>query len=120
MKKLNKAIWEAEAGLYAQLVSLRPEELPDFLSAHMEELLPGPRPFAEYMRAKFRDKAMSDDPTNVSMLLRYSTMVMQYADTMEKLDAIDESRLSPADDAYYIEVMARIEVKLLEAARYMQ
>ena len=39
---------------------------------------------------------------------------------MEKLDAIDESRLSPADDAYYIEVMTRIEVKLLQAAQYMQ
>ena len=32
----------------------------------------------------------------------------------------DESRLSPADDAYYNEVMARIEVKLLQAAQYAQ
>ena len=65
-------------------------------------------------------KAMSEDPANMTMLIRYSAMMTQYADTMEKLDAIDESRLSPADDAYYIEVMARIEVKLLEAAQYMQ
>ncbi len=45
---------------------------------------------------------------------------IQYTGTMEKLDAIDESKLSPADDAYYIEVMARIEVKLLQASQYMQ
>ena len=65
-------------------------------------------------------KAMSEDPTNMTMLLRYTAMMAQYAETMEKLDAIDESKLSPADDAYYIEVMARIEVKLMQAAQYMQ
>ena len=65
-------------------------------------------------------KAMSEDPNNTAMLLKYATMMMQYTETMEKLDAIDESKLSPADDAYYIEVMARIEVKLLEAAQYTQ
>ncbi len=65
-------------------------------------------------------KTMSDDPDNTLMLLKYASMVTQYAETMEKLDAIDESKLSPADDAYYIEVMARIEVKLLEASQYIQ
>lgn len=64
-------------------------------------------------------KNMSDDPTNFDYLLQYADMMTQYADTMEKLDAIDETELSLADDAYYIEVMARIEVKLLEAANYM-
>ena len=65
-------------------------------------------------------KAMSDDPNNTAMLLKYATMMVQYTETMERLDAIDESKLSPADDAYYIEVMARIEVKLLEASQYIQ
>ena len=65
-------------------------------------------------------KAMSEDPSNMTMLLRYTAMMAQYSETMEKLDAIDESKLSPADDAYYIEVMARIEVKLMQAAQYMQ
>lgn len=64
-------------------------------------------------------KTMSDDPTNFDFLLEYADMMTQYADTMEKLDAIDEAELSPADNAYYIEVMARIDVKLLEAANYM-
>ena len=65
-------------------------------------------------------KVMSDDSDDIGTLLRYASMMMQYADTLEKLEAIDESMLSPADDAYYIEVMARIELKLLEAAYYMQ
>ena len=65
-------------------------------------------------------QTMADDPTDMTVLLRYADFMSQYADTMEKLDAIDETELSPADDAYYIEVMARINVKLLEAANYMQ
>ncbi len=65
-------------------------------------------------------KAMADDSADTTTLFKYAGMMMQYADTLEKLDAIDESKLSPADDAYYVEVMARIELKLLEAAYYMQ
>ena len=65
-------------------------------------------------------KAMADDSADTTTLFQYAAMMMQYADTLEKLEAIDESKLSPADDAYYIEVMARIELKLLEAAYYMQ
>ena len=53
-------------------------------------------------------------------LLQYAEMTTRYADSIEKLDAIGETELSPAGDAYYIEVMSRIEVKLLEAANYMQ
>ena len=55
---MNNANWEAEEGLLEKVVSLRLEELPIFLREHKEELLSGPRPFAEYMRAKFRDKGV--------------------------------------------------------------
>ena len=65
-------------------------------------------------------KTMSEDPTNAAVLMRYASMMLQYSDTMEKLDAIDETQLSPADDAYYLEVMTRIDVKLLQAEQYMQ
>lgn len=64
-------------------------------------------------------KAMSDDPTNFAYLMEYAEMMTKYAEMTEKLDAIDEDELSPADSAYYIEVMARIDAKLLEAANYM-
>ena len=65
-------------------------------------------------------KTLSDDPSNTALLLRYASMRLQYSDTMEKLDAIDETKLSPADDAYYLEVMTRIDIKLLQATQYMQ
>lgn len=53
---MNKANWEAGEELYKQIALIRLEELPFFLREHIEELLSGPRPFADYMRAKFRDK----------------------------------------------------------------
>lgn len=64
-------------------------------------------------------KAMDDDPSNFTFLMEYAEMMLRYADTMDKLDAIDEDELSDADLAYYIEVMARINKKLIEIAYYM-
>jgi hypothetical protein len=37
---------------------------------------------------------------------------------MEALDSIDESKLTPEQDNYYLQVMLRIDQKLLEAANY--
>ena len=53
---MSKEIWEADESLYEQIGSIRLEELPVFLREHMDGLLTGPRPFAAYMRARFRDK----------------------------------------------------------------
>ena len=55
---MNKANWEAEGGLYEQLVSIRLEELPVFLREHRKDLLTGPRTFSDFMRARFRDKGV--------------------------------------------------------------
>ncbi len=55
---MNKGNWETEAGLYEQIGSIRLEELPSFLREHMEGLLSGPRPFSDYMRARFREKGV--------------------------------------------------------------
>lgn len=57
-----------------------------------------------------------EDSANYSpeMLEDFSSYMDQYAETMEKLDAIDENTLSPADHAYYTEVMTRINQKLLD------
>jgi len=40
----------------------------------------------------------------------------KYADTIEKMDAIDEDQLSPADDACCIEVTTRITEKLAKVS----
>ena len=55
---MNRAIWEPDEDLYEQIVSIPMDDLPIFLRVRMEDLLPGPRPFTEYMRAKFRDKGV--------------------------------------------------------------
>ncbi len=35
-----------------------PDALPDYLREHAGELLTGPRPFSDYMRARFREKGI--------------------------------------------------------------
>ena len=50
-----------------------------------------------------------------SMMMDYLTWMTDYAETMEKIDEIDEESLTPAEDAYYLEVMLRIEKRSLEA-----
>ncbi|KFI94537.1 DUF6591 domain-containing protein [Bifidobacterium stellenboschense] len=47
-----------------------------------------------------------------SMLVDYTKWLKQYTDTAQKLDAIDESTLSPEDQQYFIEVQTRINQKL--------
>ncbi len=56
----------------------------------------------------------SYDATDMTMLTKYIDMLSKYTDAMNALDAIDESQLTPQEDAYYLEVMLRIEKKLLE------
>ena len=43
-----------------------------------------------------------------SMLADYTDLVQQEADWAQRISAVDESTLSDADDAYYIEVQARV------------
>ena len=68
--------------------------------------------FDEYVEfMKDFDESSLDD---LSVLTDYTSLLSQYADVMEKLDAIDEDELTAEEDAYYIEVMLRINKKLLE------
>lgn len=53
-----------------------------------------------------------DEKSDVHALAEYTSLLMQYADTMEKLEAIDEDSLSEEDLAYYLEVTTRIYAKL--------
>lgn len=64
--------------------------------------------YAEFMKTY--------DANDTSMLSQYIEVLSQYNDAMAALDAIDESQLTPEQDAYYTEVMLRISQKLLEAA----
>lgn len=50
-----------------------------------------------------------------SMLTDYANYITKYADTMNKMSALGDSELSTTETAYYVEVTARINKKLLEA-----
>ncbi len=67
--------------------------------------------FDEYIELM---ESVEKDPTLIAST-KYLQFMMQYAETMEKLEEIDENSLSEADQLYYIEVQSRINQKLLEA-----
>ena len=55
-----------------------------------------------------------DSATLLAMTADYANLVQQELDWASKIDGIDESTLSPADDAYYLEVQGRVLKKLGE------
>lgn len=71
--------------------------------------------FDEYV--EFMKKYSSSDDS-LGMLADYSRYMLTYTETMEKMDSIQTDDLSTEDMAYYIDTMARIQKKLLEAADY--
>ncbi len=65
----------------------------------------------------FMQKYMSADPTSmVSMMGDYYSILARYTEFAEKIDAFDESELTNAELAYYLEVTNRVSQKLLSIA----
>lgn len=62
-------------------------------------------------------KTVEEDSTSPEILMKYYDYLEQYTETMEKLDAIDESELSYEEDLLYLETLNRINKKLYEAAQ---
>lgn len=60
----------------------------------------------------------SYDATDTSLLGEYMQLLEDYEKAMQALDDIGESELTPEQDAYYTEVLARINKKLLEVVNY--
>lgn len=54
----------------------------------------------------------------LSMLSEYTDMLTKYTEFYTEMSQLNTSNLPPADLAYYIEVTARIEKKLLEVVDY--
>ncbi|MCQ2508051.1 MAG: hypothetical protein MJ097_04610 [Dorea sp.] len=73
--------------------------------------------FDEYV--SFMNKYAESDKTDMNMLLEYTNYLSKYAEAMEKMEAIEDSDMNDAELAYYIDVTARIEKKLLEVASEM-
>ncbi len=83
---------------------VRPEvkEFLDAYEAYMDE-------YVEFMK-----KYMNADPTNmVAMMGDYYKMLDSYTEYAEKIDSMDESDLTNAELAYYLEVTNRVSQKLL-------
>lgn len=65
----------------------------------------------------FMETYSSDSSNIVAMATDYADMMSRYEDAMEQIDAIDENSLSADDLAYYIEVMGRVNARLLEVGQ---
>ena len=62
-------------------------------------------------------KYLNADPTSmVSMMGDYYSILARYTEFAEKIDAFDESELTNAELAYYLEVTNRVSQKLLRVA----
>ena len=65
----------------------------------------------------FMQKYMNADPSSmVSMMGDYYGILARYTEFAEKIDAFDESELTNAELAYYLEVTNRVSQKLLSVA----
>ena len=65
----------------------------------------------------FMQKYMNADPTSmVSMMGDYYSILARYTEFAAKIDAFDESELTNAELAYYLEVTNRVSQKLLSVA----
>ncbi len=65
----------------------------------------------------FMQKYLNADPTSmVSMMGDYYSILARYTEFAEKIDAFDESELTNAELAYYLEVTNRVNQKLLRVA----
>lgn len=70
--------------------------------------------FDEYIAFMEKCDTSSGD---LSLLVDYTTMLTRYTEAMEALDEIDEDELSDEEKDYYLEVLARINVKLAKFAQ---
>ena len=97
---------EPEAPALAE-TGIRPEvkEFLDAYEACMDEYV------------DFMQKYMNADPSSMaSMMGDYYRILTRYTEFAEKIDAFDESELTNAELAYYLEVTNRVSQKLLNVA----
>lgn len=86
----------------------------DVVTPSFKEMMDGYESFMDDYIA-FMEKYESADDTS-SMLLDYTNLVAKELEWLNKIDSVDESQLSVADDLYYLEVTARVNKKLYDAS----
>ena len=61
-------------------------------------------------------KRYQEDSSNLELLSEMTDLLTEETTMLEQMENMDQSEMNTAELAYYIEVTARIEKKLLEAA----
>ena len=82
----------------------------------VKEFLDSYEVFIDEYAAFMERYANAGDSDLVAMMGDYASFMSRYADFAEKLGAMDESKLTNAELAYYMEVTSRCSQKLLLAA----
>ena len=82
----------------------------------VKEFLDSYEAFIDEYAAFMERYANSDSDNLAAMMGDYASFMSRYADFAEKLDAMDESELTNAELAYYMEVTSRASQRLLLAA----
>lgn len=98
---------EASSGQSSGEVTPEFKEMMDSYEAFMNQ-------YCDFMVKYVNATSSGDSATLLAMTADYASLVQQELDWASKIDGIDESTLSPADDAYYLEVQGRVLKKLGE------
>ena len=64
----------------------------------------------------FMKKYQADPNNAIGMISDYSSMLTRLAEFSEKINGYDTSKMSKADYAYYLDVLNRVEKKMLDVA----
>ena len=64
----------------------------------------------------FMKKYQADPSNAIGMLSDYTSMLTRLADFSEKINGYDTGSMSKADYAYYLDVLSRVEKKMLDVA----
>lgn len=62
-------------------------------------------------------EAYKNNPTDLQLLTKYADFMSKYSDYMQKLDELKTEDMSTEESAYFIDVTARIEKRLLEVTQ---
>lgn len=125
MNDLQKESYEqGSRRLNEELLSVGPDELADFLEQHRADLITSPRPFADYMRMKFREKGAllqnvflaADLSENYGYKLIAEEKHTRQRDTILRLCLAARFRLEEVQEALILYGMAPLHGRLARDA----
>ena len=98
----NADTTSADASKDSNVVDPKLKEFMDSYESYMDE-------YIAFM------KKMNDNPDDLSIMAEYTKMMVKYNEFAQAIEKYDTEKMSPADSAYYLEVMNRVNKKLMDA-----